>query len=49
MSGQLHYLVAGFGRNAVTIVEGDTDGDRLADFQIGLVGSHLLSTGDFYL
>jgi Ca2+-binding RTX toxin-like protein len=32
-----------------TIVSGDIDGDKVADFQIGLTGLHTLTAGDFHL
>ena len=44
--GQLHFTFAG---PAKTIVEGDTDGNGLADFQIELTGHKLLVQGDFIL
>ncbi len=45
VGGQLHYKFAG----ANTIVEGDVNGDRKADFQIELTGHKLLTGGDFIL
>ena len=44
-AGQLHYQHSS-GR---TIVEGDVNGDRVADFQVELVGRITLSSGDFVL
>ena len=46
VKGQLHFTFAG---PAKTIVEGDTDGNGLADFQIELTGHKLLVQGDFIL
>jgi Ca2+-binding RTX toxin-like protein len=43
--GQLHYLYSG----KATIVEGDINGDRKADFQIELSGHIKLDAGDFIL
>jgi Ca2+-binding RTX toxin-like protein len=45
VAGQLHYLTSGTN----TIVEGDINGDRLADFQIQLNGLKTLSAADFIL
>lgn len=46
VAGQLHYKSA----SGHTIIEGDTNGDKHADFQIDLVGTiKVLSTGDFNL
>jgi hypothetical protein len=42
---QLHYAQAA----GNTYVEGDTDGDGLADFVIALTGLHALAAGDFVL
>ena len=44
--GQLHYRFEG---PAKTIVEGDVNGDRQADFQIELTGHKVLVLGDFIL
>ncbi len=46
VKGQLHYRFEG---PAKTIVEGDINGDRHADFQIELTGHKLLTGGDFIL
>ncbi len=46
VKGQLHYK---FEVPAKTIVEGDTNGDKKADFQIELTGHKLLVGGDFIL
>ncbi len=43
--GQLHYKFAG----TTTLVEGDVNGDKKADFQIELTGHKLLVAGDFIL
>lgn len=45
LAGQLHYLASG----ANTIVEGDVNGDKLADFQIQLTGLKTLTAADFIL
>ncbi len=45
VEGQLHYRFDG----SNTIVEGDINGDRAADFQIQLNGRHALAAGDFVL
>ncbi len=45
VKGELHYKLAG----ANTIVEGDTDGNGLANFQIELTGLKVLTGGDFIL
>jgi hypothetical protein len=44
-AGQLHYV----SQHDATIVEGDIDGDRHADFQIELTGRILLSASDCHL
>jgi Ca2+-binding RTX toxin-like protein len=44
-AGQLHYV----SQHGATIVEGDIDGDRHADFQIELTGRIILSALDFHL
>ena len=46
VKGQLHYKFEG---PAKTIVEGDIDGNKVADFQIELTGHKLLVGGDFIL
>ncbi len=46
VKGQLHYKFEG---PAKTIVEGDIDGNKVADFQIELTGHRLLVLGDFIL
>ena len=43
--GELHYLWSG----SDTLVEGDTNGDGKADFQIELAGHKTLNAGDFIL
>jgi hypothetical protein len=43
------FLVNSTTANDKTIVEGDTDGDGRADFQIALTGLIKLSQGDFVL
>ncbi len=43
--GQLHYKFVG----AATIVEGDVDGNKVADFQIELSGHKVLTREDFIL
>jgi Ca2+-binding RTX toxin-like protein len=45
VAGQLHYLASG----ANTLVEGDLNGDRVADFQIELTGIKALLATDFIL
>ena len=45
VKGQLHYKFAG----SATLVEGDVNGDKKADFQIELTGHKLLTSGDFIL
>ena len=45
VKGQLHYRFEG---PAKTIVEGDVDGNKLADFQIELTGHKLLDGGRLY-
>ncbi|MGH6831046.1 MAG: M10 family metallopeptidase C-terminal domain-containing protein, partial [Methylocella sp.] len=44
-AGELRYAVSG----GQTIIEGDTDGDGIADFQIGLTGVFSLNDFDFIL
>jgi hypothetical protein len=46
VKGQLHYKFEGPAR---TIIEGDINGDKKADFQIELTGHKLLVAGDFIL
>ncbi len=45
IAGQLHYLASG----ANTLVEGDVNGDAVADFQILLNGTLTLTSPDFIL
>jgi Ca2+-binding RTX toxin-like protein len=45
VAGQLHYAANG----ANTLVEGDTNGDHIADFQLLLVGTKTLTAADFIL
>lgn len=45
VAGQLHYLVSG----ANTLIEGDFNGDKVADFQIELTGLVTLTGTDFVL
>jgi Ca2+-binding RTX toxin-like protein len=45
VAGQLHYALAG----ASTVVSGDVNGDRVADFQIILTGAIALVAADFVL
>ena len=49
-AGELRYdiLVIG-GGEAVTMVRGDTDGDRVSDFELRLDGAYLLNASDFVL
>ncbi|MEQ1717959.1 MAG: calcium-binding protein [Hyphomicrobium sp.] len=51
VAGQLHYLVSdAIGTaNDKTIVEGDYNGDKIADFQIELAGMKALVAADFVL
>ena len=44
-AGELRYTTT----NAVTIVDADMDGDKIADLQIELTGSHNLMANDFTL
>lgn len=46
VAGQLRYFFEGPGK---TIVAGDTDGNKVADFQIELTGHKALTAGDFVL
>jgi Ca2+-binding RTX toxin-like protein len=50
-AGQLHIVLQNFAgtANDKTIVEGDLNGDRVADFQIQLTGLHSLTAADFVL
>lgn len=43
--GELHYLWSG----SNTLVEGDTNGDGRADFQIEIAGHKTITSGDFHL
>jgi Ca2+-binding RTX toxin-like protein len=45
VAGQLHYAQSG----GNTYVSGDTNGDKIADFMIGLTGLHTLAATDFIL
>ncbi|MDX2259104.1 MAG: calcium-binding protein [Hyphomicrobiaceae bacterium] len=45
VKGQIHW----FHQAGKTIIEGDIDGNRVADFQIELVGLKTLTAGDFLL
>jgi serralysin len=45
VAGQLHYLASGTN----TLVEGDTNGDKIVDFQIELKGALTLTAADFVL
>ena len=45
VAGQLHYAANGTN----TLIEGDTNGDRIADFQLLLVGNKILAGTDFIL
>jgi serralysin len=50
IAGQLHYFVQDSGHDQrVTIIEGDVNGDRVADFQIELTGQLHLTAWDFIL
>ena len=51
VSGQLHYRIENptGTANDKTIVEGDVNGDRTADFQIELTGLKILTSQDFLL
>jgi Peptidase M10 serralysin C terminal len=48
-AGELHYEHARVGRATVTVVEGDINGNGVADFQIELTGRKALTAGDFVL
>jgi Ca2+-binding RTX toxin-like protein len=45
VAGQLHYAQSG----GNTYISGDTNGDKVADFMIGLTGLHALAATDFIL
>jgi Ca2+-binding RTX toxin-like protein len=45
-AGQLRYAVA---TDGTTSIYADSNGDKAADFQIKLIGSHVLAAGDFLL
>jgi serralysin len=45
VAGELRYSLAG----TDTIIEGDVNGDGLADFQIQLTGNHSFIAADFIL
>jgi serralysin len=51
VAGQLHFIRENNPGNANdrTIIEGDVNGDRIADFQIELTGLHRLTDHDFLL
>ena len=51
VKGQLHWLQLNRAGTAAdkTIIEGDINGDRIADFQIELTGLKNLTAGDFFL
>ena len=49
LSGELHYVSRTLGGISSTIIEGDVNGDRLADFQIELSGRYALTASDFIL
>ena len=44
-AGELHQITSG----SNTLVEGDVTGNGVADFQIELIGTHVLTAGDFIL
>jgi serralysin len=46
VAGQLRYLITSSGN---TLVEGDTNGDGMADFALFLSGAVTLANGDFIL
>jgi D-alanyl-D-alanine carboxypeptidase len=50
-AGELHFILADEAGTASdrTLVEGDINGDRIADFQIEITGLHHLGCGDFVL
>jgi Ca2+-binding RTX toxin-like protein len=43
VAGQLHFQVVG----SYTVISGDTNGDKVADFEIGIAGNVSLSSSDF--
>ena len=47
VAGQLRYVASAL--NQVTVVEGDINGDSVADFQLTLFGNLVLAAGDFIL
>lgn len=47
VAGQLHSITDAAHNS--TIIEGDLNGDKVADFQLELVGSHILSAVDYIL
>ena len=51
VAGQLHWLQLNPAGTAAdkTIIEGDVNGDRIADFQIELTGLRTLTAADFFL
>ncbi len=51
VKGQLHWFQINAAGTAAdkTIIEGDINGDRIADFQIELTGLKTLTAGDFFL
>lgn len=48
-AGELRWYAATANGKAVTIVEGDIDGDKVADFRLDLDGKLVLGEGDFLL
>ncbi|MEH3036972.1 MAG: DUF642 domain-containing protein [Sphingomonas adhaesiva] len=48
-AGQLRFAYQSIGGKEYTIVEGNTDSGRLADFSIALLGHHELTASDFVL
>ncbi|MGJ3626635.1 calcium-binding protein [Sphingomonas sp. MMS24-JH45] len=48
-AGQLRYRYEWSGGKEYTIVEGNTDSGRTADFAFALLGHHNLTSGDFFL
>ncbi|MCA0434154.1 MAG: M10 family metallopeptidase C-terminal domain-containing protein [Proteobacteria bacterium] len=47
--GELHFFYTGAGASAKTVIEGDINGDRVADIQIFLTGHKFLVGSDFIL
>lgn len=47
IAGELIWFVSGSGTSAVTVIKGDVDGDKVADFRLDLLGSHSLVGADF--